>query len=448
MARDKGDETTPERPPIPGDLPYREPPVIEGKAEEVHETTLEPAEPFAETPPTEASAGSMDEIKAAVENALESDGAAATPPPPGAREPEPMIREPRRGWPLWPLALAALIGLLPGAAALWLALQPRQDDTANAVAALRGDVSRLAARADALEKRPDAAPLRDTVAGLDKRIASTEALARGAQAAADKAAGDAKAAAAAAQSAADRPVVGASAPAPAPPPPPDLSPLRQQIGNTDTRISTLDQKLGAVDQRLGSLQAKIDQPKTDTRAPTADKETETAADNPAALAVVAQSVVQALPRGAPFTTELAALKSLKADPAKIAPLEPLALAGAPTARALADRFRPLADEIAKEDQPADGSFLDRIAQSASHLVRVRPAGEKQGGDPAALASQIQGALDRGDLNRAHDLWVKLPDRAKARSQDWARLLDARLAADNAAQSLATEAIARLAKPRS
>jgi hypothetical protein len=445
MARDKGDETTPERPPIPGDLPYREPPVIEGKAEEVHETTLEPAEPFAETPATEASAGSMDEIKAAVENALESDGAAATPPPPGARESEPMIREPRRGWPLWPLALAALIGLLPGAAALWLALQPRQDDTANAVAALRGDVSRLAPRVDALEKRPDAAPLRDMLAALDKRIASTDTLARNAQAAADKAAGDAKAAAAAAPGAAERPPVAASAPAP---PPPDLSPLHQQIGNTDTRISALDQKLGAVDQRLGALQTKVDQPKTDTRAPTADKETETAADNPAALAVVAQSVVQALPRGATFTTELAALKSLKADPAKIAPLEPLAQAGAPTARALADRFRPLADEIAKEDRPADGSFLDRITQSASHLVRVRPAGEKQGSDPAALASQIQAALDRGDLNRAHDLWMKLPDRAKTRSQDWARSLEARLAADNAAQSLATEAIARLAKPRS
>jgi hypothetical protein len=445
MARDKGDEATPERPPIPGDLPYREPPVIEGKAEEVHETTLEPAEPVGEVPASDASAGSMDEIKAAVENALESDGAASTPPP-EPRGPEPVVREPKRGWPLWPLIAAALIGLIPGAAALWLALQPRQDDTASA--ALRGDVSRLAARVDALEKRPDAGPLRDTVAALDKRITSTETLARNAQAAADKAAGDAKAAAAAAQSAAERPAVTANAPTPVPPPPPDLSPLRQQIGNTDTRISALDQKLGAVDQRLGALQAKLDQPKTDTRAQTADKETETAADNPAALAVVAQSVVQALPRGAPFTTELAALKSLKADPAKIAALEGIAQSGAPTARALADRFRPLADEITKQDQPADGSFLDRIMQSASHLVRVRSAGEKQGSDPAALASQIQAALDRSDLARARDLWTKLPDRAKARSQDWARALEARLAADNAAQSLASEAIARLAKPRS
>jgi hypothetical protein len=115
---------------------------------------------------------------------------------------------------------------------------------------------------------------------------------------------------------------------------------------------------------------------------------------------------------------------------------------------LADRFRPLGDEIARQDQPREGSFFDRLKQSASNLVRVQSAGEKQGSDPAALASQIQAALDRGNLNRAHDLWAKLPDAAKVRSQDWARALDARIAADNSAQSLANEAIARLAKARS
>ncbi|MBV9395878.1 MAG: hypothetical protein JOZ84_15885 [Methylobacteriaceae bacterium] len=444
MATEKG-EGAPGRPPIPGDLPYREPPVIEGKAEEVHERTLDSAEPAADPSAAEPSGGSMDELRAAMESALQSDPSHAARAEPHA--PEPIVRERSRRWPVWPLALAALIGLVPGLAALWLALQPRHDDTANAIAATRSDVARLSARVDALEKRPDAAALRDSVAALDKRIASTETLARNAQSAADKAAGDAKASASAAQSASERqPAAAASSPAI---PVPDLSPLREQIGSADTRIGALDQKLGALDARIGALQAKIDQPKTDARAPTTDKETETvAAETPAALAVVAQSVLQALSHGIPFSTEVAALKSLKADPAKVAALEPLASSGAPTARALADRFRPLADEIAKQDQPTEGSFFERIAQSASHLVRVRSVGEKPGSDPAALASQIQAALDRGDLNRAHDLWTKLPDRSKARSQDFARALEARIAADNAAQSLASDAIARLAKPRS
>src|SRR6478672_7082510 len=303
MATEKG-EDIPGRPPIPGDLPYREPPVIEGKAEEIHETRFEPTE-SAEASAGEPSPASMDEVKAAVENALDSNEPPAQPAR-EAREPEPMVREPSRSWPVWPLALAALMGLLPGLAALWLALQPRQDDTANAVAALRGDVTRLAARVDALEKRPDAGALRDTVAALDKRIASTETLARSAQATADKASSDAKAAATTAQSAADRPAATGSAPAA---PAPDLSPLQQQIGDADTRI--------------GALQPKIDQPTPGTRALTADKDTENAAaENPAALAVVAQSVQQALTRGTPYPTELSALKSLKADPTKIAALEP------------------------------------------------------------------------------------------------------------------------------
>ncbi len=146
MATGKSDDVTPERPPIPGDLPHREPPVIEGKAEEIHETSLEGA---GEQPAGDPSPGSMDELKAAVENALDSNETAprSTSDP---REPELAIAEPNRSWPLWPLALAALIGLLPALAALWLALQPRQDDTANAVAALRGDVARVNARVDAL----------------------------------------------------------------------------------------------------------------------------------------------------------------------------------------------------------------------------------------------------------------------------------------------------------
>jgi len=124
------------------------------------------------------------------------------------------------------------------------------------------------------------------------------------------------------------------------------------------------------------------------------------------------------------------------------------LIDAASARALADRFRPLADEIAREDQPREGSFFDRIAQSASHLVRIRSASEKPGSDPAAIASQIQAALDRGDIASARDLWTKLPDRSKARAADFGRALEARVAADSAAQALASESIARLAKPRS
>src|SRR5436305_15157183 len=98
MTTGKGEET-PKRPPIPGDLPYREPAVIEGKAEEVHETTLDSAE-SAEASASEPSPASMDEVKAAVENALDSNEP-PPPPPPEVREPEPVVRETNRSWPVW-----------------------------------------------------------------------------------------------------------------------------------------------------------------------------------------------------------------------------------------------------------------------------------------------------------------------------------------------------------
>src|SRR3954467_10326911 len=95
MATERG-EGAPARPPIPGDLPYREPPVIEGKAEEVHETRLDPAESGSEASAAEPSGGSMDELKAAMESALEG-GPSQTAPEPSA--PDPVVREPDRSWP-------------------------------------------------------------------------------------------------------------------------------------------------------------------------------------------------------------------------------------------------------------------------------------------------------------------------------------------------------------
>src|SRR5436309_14999889 len=91
MATEKGEETAPARPPIAGDLPYRESPVIEGKAEEVHETRLEPTE-SAEAAASEPSPASMDEVKAAVENALDANEPAA-PPPREVREPDAIVPE-------------------------------------------------------------------------------------------------------------------------------------------------------------------------------------------------------------------------------------------------------------------------------------------------------------------------------------------------------------------
>jgi hypothetical protein len=77
------------------------------------------------------------------------------------------------------------------------------------------------------------------------------------------------------------------------------------------------------------------------------------------------------------------------------------------------------------------------------VVRVTPVGEVAGDDPAALASQIGAALERGRIAEALAAWERLPEPARQASQEWASAAKARLAADQAARGLLDEAIARL-----
>jgi hypothetical protein len=96
--------------------------------------------------------------------------------------------------------------------------------------------------------------------------------------------------------------------------------------------------------------------------------------------------------------------------------------------------------------PKEG-VMDRLMANMSKVVKVTPVGEIAGDDPAALVSQIEGALDHGDVARAISAWDRLPDPARQASKDWALAARTRQAAQAAAQSLVAEAMAALAKTK-
>ena len=58
--------------------------------------------------------------------------------------------------------------------------------------------------------------------------------------------------------------------------------------------------------------------------------------------------------------------------------------------------------------------------SVRALVRVRPVGEIKGDDPAAVVTQVQAALGRGDVGAAMADYAKLPNSSRAASADWAK----------------------------
>jgi len=371
---------------------------------------------------------------------------------------------PRRRTSIWPIAAAIVIGAgLAVGGAYYLHTLDATPDGVAVLAARQSELeTRLAARLAALEKKPDtAAGLRDALAGQDKRIADAEAAAR-------EAIASAKSALAAAE-ANKNANVASSPPSSAPPPAVDLSPLETRIGDLDRRLAELDQKMakpappavdlspmetriGDLDRRLADLDQKLAQltppagAKSDLRIAPEAARPEAEAE---AVAIIASSLVGKVERGLPYAPELAALANRGVDKSKFALLEANAATGVPTARVLAARFAAVSEKVAAPEpfQP-EGSVFDRMVQSAGRLVRVRKIGDTSGDELPARVGRISAALQAGAVEEALAQWNELPERAKAKSQDFATLAKTRLDAVTAARALETEAIAALGKTKS
>ncbi len=203
--------------------------------------------------------------------------------------------------------------------------------------------------------------------------------------------------------------------------------------------------VAALGDRLVKVEAALAAPKVETRvAPT---ETPPKAD-PAAQAIAAIALERRLGAGEPFAAEWAALSRLGADSAALAALKPYADSGAPTVAALAASFAKIAPSLVAAANPEkpEGAF-GTLRDELRGLVRVRAVGEVAGEDPAALVSQIQSALARGDLSAALGIYARLPEPARKASADWAKTAEARAAADPAARTLGEAAIGKLGVAR-
>ena len=277
-------------------------------------------------------------------------------------------------------------------------------------------------------KPPEAVPA-EALAALDNRIAAAEA--------ATRSTGEALAR----LTQIDRRIAALET---APKVAPDIAPAPVDLSPVENRIAALEKKLGAVEAALAA-------PKNDTRVTEAAIAPATRESDGASLAAVAQAIRGALERGDGFATELAVAKALGADTQLLANLEPVAGNGAATARKLAQAFRPLSRAIIEAAAPPkqeSASVLDQISNAATKLVRVRPAGEAAGEDAAALVSQIDGALNRGEISGALAVWNRIPAAARKTSEAWAEEAKRRVAADIATQSIFNAAIADIGRKRS
>ena len=282
-------------------------------------------------------------------------------------------------------------------------------------------ISRLAA-AEAQTKT-----LGDSLAALNKRLDDIAVAAKGAGERADAAAAAAKSAgerADAASAAAKQTAQSAQAAA-------QSGVQRSDIDALNNRIAALERQVTAV----GNVAAQ-QRPSTDDRA--------------ARAALAAAALRDTVERGAPFQTELAAVKALGTPPAATAPLEPFAASGMPSAAALAHELAQLTPSLQRASgaPAAKTSFLERLEDNAKNLVRVTPVDAPVGDDPATVIARLNIDAAHADLAAALADIARLPQAAQTLAAPWVQKVTARNAALAAARRIATDALAGLGHPNS
>ncbi|HWV55739.1 hypothetical protein [Pseudorhodoplanes sp.] len=174
----------------------------------------------------------------------------------------------------------------------------------------------------------------------------------------------------------------------------------------------------------------------------------TADDTKSRFAIATIALRDAVEAGVPYQPELQAVKSLTGDANALAPLEPFAATGLPSAASLGRELAGLMPAIwkaARKDEPQQGTFLERLQSNAAKIVRVRPAGDVAGDDPASVSARIETRADHADIRGALAELAKLPADARAPAAAWIKKAEARNAALAAARTVSQAALGALAK---
>ena len=185
-----------------------------------------------------------------------------------------------------------------------------------------------------------------------------------------------------------------------------------QAGVQRGDVDALASRLAALESAVKSLSASTD----------AAQRTSSADDRAARATVAAEALRAAVERGVPYQDELAAVKSLGADPNATAPLAPFAADGIPSAAALGRELAALTPALLRASgaAPSDGSFLGRLEAHAQHLVRVTPLDAPAGDDPSSVIARINADAARGDIAAALADIGRLPDAARAAAETGSR----------------------------
>jgi hypothetical protein len=193
-----------------------------------------------------------------------------------------------------------------------------------------------------------------------------------------------------------------------------------------TKVEQLESKIADMERQLAALEQ------------TAAGHQKPASNAPSML-ILARTITNDLPTGVPYAGELDALARLGADAKLVEALKPFAEKGAPSPSSLGSDFR---GELAAARAKVAGSaaptgWWERVTGMLGQFIRVRDVGGEEPGSPAA---PVEAALARGDLAAAADAWASLPVFEKSATAVSGARIKALAAAYDAARRLSDQAL--------
>jgi hypothetical protein len=165
-------------------------------------------------------------------------------------------------------------------------------------------------------------------------------------------------------------------------------------------------------------------------------------------AVVALALKSAVERGAPYASELDAVRPF-ADAATLAALDPFAKSGVPSTAALAHEASVLVPELVRAaDTAQPPGALARLWVNAKRMIRLRPVGDVRGAGAEAVIARLELKAGQNDLDGVVAEAGNLPPDARATIAPWIKRVQARGAALAAADRVATATLQHLGRDAS
>jgi hypothetical protein len=166
------------------------------------------------------------------------------------------------------------------------------------------------------------------------------------------------------------------------------------------------------------------------------------------LSLELANLKRAIDRGKGYAPELAQARRLSDGSVDLAPLARFADTGVPTPAELRQDFKPVAFKVIDADQqPVEGSIVERLLAGAKSVVRVRKIShESDDKSVEAVVARMETALNEDRLDDVIEQAKALPPAAQDAASDFLAKVKARNAVDQALTSVETQLKASLVSP--